>query len=57
MFAECVKCNIGVEWKASRGSRLSDLRCPKCGGTLRGSSFDKVCDKKIYNLRPKKEAT
>jgi hypothetical protein len=33
--AVCKKCQLVVPWHAGRGSRLSDIRCPGCGGELR----------------------
>lgn len=32
--AECKNCRRRVTWKATRGTRLSSLQCPVCGGPL-----------------------
>lgn len=34
--AVCIKCRRYVTWRARRGVRLSDLKCPvpECGGDL-----------------------
>ncbi len=32
----CNDCGYRSHWPNTRGSRLADHRCPKCGGTLRG---------------------
>lgn len=39
-FAICTNCGVGVEWFAGKGFRLKDLKCPKCGGKLKGCSLD-----------------
>jgi hypothetical protein len=33
--AICPVCDVKVDWRNARGSRLSDLRCPKCGGPVK----------------------
>lgn len=35
--AVCASCGQERHWRAGRGARLSDLRCP-CGGELRGKT-------------------
>jgi len=38
-WAKCVDCSHVVTWKAGKGCRLSLLKCPKCGGKLKGCSM------------------
>lgn len=35
MKAVCQKCGEVVYWSARRGTKLTDLRCPYCGGVLK----------------------
>ncbi len=37
-YAICVDCGAKVHWRAKRGTRLEDQRCPHCGGKLRGKT-------------------
>jgi len=39
-YAKCVSCGMGVGWSNFRGSRLSYLKCPKCGGKLKRVGFN-----------------
>lgn len=34
--AYCPSCDLQMAYKGSRGSRVKDLACPKCGGSLKG---------------------
>lgn len=36
--AICDACFLAIRWKAGRGSSVKDVRCPKCGGAVRGVS-------------------
>jgi DNA-directed RNA polymerase subunit RPC12/RpoP len=52
--AVCRKCNRVVPWHAGRGTRLSGLRCPECGGELRaihGHEWEYLKGNKLV-LRP-----
>lgn len=37
-YAICVSCGRETYWRAGRGTRLVLLRCPACGGELRGKT-------------------
>ena len=51
-YAICKICNKPLDWKASRGSRLADLKCP-CGGELKKASYDQAtATKKCPNCFP-----
>ena len=39
--AICSECGKIVSWRAGRGDRLSDFRCPACGGTLRSKTAER----------------
>lgn len=32
--AKCTQCDERVAYRQPRGSRLRDMRCPKCGGEM-----------------------
>ncbi len=33
--AVCISCDQRVHWRARRGTRLKDIKCPDCNGDLR----------------------
>lgn len=35
---KCEKCQMAFTWKAGRGKRLADVRCPNCKGPLARTS-------------------
>ncbi|MDW8023086.1 MAG: hypothetical protein RMJ15_05045 [Nitrososphaerota archaeon] len=41
-WAICTNCGIAVEWFAGKGFRLKYLKCPKCGGKLKGCSYEET---------------
>jgi len=43
-WAKCVDCGQAVAWKAGKGCKLSLLKCPKCGGKLKGCSMEKALE-------------
>jgi len=43
-WAFCTGCGRAVEWYAGRGCSLRELRCPVCGGALRGCSRRRVLE-------------
>ena len=40
--ALCLRCNSGVHWRAVRGARLADQRCPRCGSALAGKTSGRM---------------
>ena len=60
-WAVCTQCGRAIKWYAGRGCRLRDLRCPVCGGVLKGCSMDRALEihrshgyqrHEVLNLRP-----
>lgn len=37
--AICTACSRNAYWRATRGTRLADIRCPHCGGNLRRANI------------------
>lgn len=44
-WAICDQCKTEVSWKAGRGARLKDLKCPTCGGQLRSKAAGRTMEK------------
>lgn len=42
MNAECQNCKKLVSWYGGRGRKLSDVKCPDCGGPL-GKGSTQIC--------------
>ena len=40
--AVCPVCTKNVHWSATRGARLADLRCPRCGSPLQSIAAGKI---------------
>ncbi|MEM3484783.1 MAG: hypothetical protein QXI12_04105 [Candidatus Methanomethyliaceae archaeon] len=41
-WAKCDTCNVAVQWFAGKGCRLDRLKCPRCGGKLKGCGWEEV---------------
>lgn len=46
--AVCIRCGEIVWWQATRGSKLSRLRCPKCRGSLRSAPHGSLPEDRVW---------
>jgi hypothetical protein len=40
-YAQCTACGEVTRWRATAGAKLSELKCPHCGGPLKGKGGKK----------------
>lgn len=52
MMAICINCDTGMEFRFTRGNRLSDYKCRECGGKFKRAAFiDRIDGENIYEVK------